>query len=87
MSTSDNASRFPLLSYFAVALLFGPMLAVALVWAFLVAAGYLGGTGVPAVREVASHWLAFVLAGGAVCLVSEWLILPLIIATRRRRSN
>jgi len=87
MSTSNASSRFPVLSYLALVLLFGPMLAIAVAWATLVAAGYLGGTGIPPVKEAASQWLAIVLAGAAACLASEWLIIPVIIATGHRRPN
>src|SRR3569833_780422 len=87
LSFSFVSSCFLVLCFLALVLLFGPMLAIAVAWATLVAAGYLGGTGIPPVKEAASQWLAIVLAGAAACLASEWQNKPENNATGRQRPN
>jgi hypothetical protein len=73
----------PILSYLAIALLFTPLLLIGGLWVSFVVVSAGHKHDVVDLTHGPSVWMTLALGVGVVCLLSGWVILPIVIG----RSN
>jgi hypothetical protein len=73
---SPETRGFSLLSYISVILLFGPIVLSGVLWYGYVARLDFHAWGLPGTPMT---WLAVAVGAAAVCILSEWLVLPFLI--------
>ena len=76
---------FPLVRYFAVLMLFGPMALLAVAWVAMVVASWTRMFSFRELRDSGAGWLTAAIAAGFVCMICEWLILPITVPSGHPR--
>ena len=77
----------PLLGYLAVVLILAPLVGFVALWTWFVMAGLSHYADIEQIKEAGAMWMTLLLGGAMVCLIAEWVLIPLLLSSGERRRR
>jgi hypothetical protein len=75
----DDHPKFSPLRYLSIVLLIAPLVLTGLMWFAFVLRAFVQGPKFNRLTDSGMDWLTIALGAGIVCLLCEWLVLPMVL--------